>query len=472
MTNQLLAIDLGATSGRVIRGAVSPNSLEHEVVHRFPNGPERIGEGLYWDASGLFEEILRGMSMVSGEVLSVGVDSWAVDYGLLRGGELISQPHHYRDERNERGVVAVHSQLDHRALYARNGLQFLPFNTIYQLAAEDWSGGAGSAEDLLLIPDLVNFWLTGERATEITNASTTGLCDVASGHFDEELIAVSGAPRSLFAPIVEAGVHLGAISKDHAAQLGFSAPVVTVGSHDTASAVVATPMEHDESAYISCGTWGLVGVETPSAIVTNAAREANFTNERGVDGRIRFLHNVMGLWLLNESVTFWQERGMTDSVAELVAQAADYAGPVSVFDVNDPVFMPPGDMPRRIEQWCREHDVAVPESEVAMVSSIVESLAVAFAEAVAKAGELSGKTIRTINIVGGGSQNELLSQRLATLSGCEVVAGPVEATALGNLLVQARTAGLIHGDLESMRALVRTAFSPRVFQPEVGVGAA
>ena len=468
MTHQLIAIDLGATSGRVIRGVVGADTLEHEVVHRFPNGPTENNGGLFWDATELFDNILEGMSMVSGEVGSVGVDSWAVDYGLLRDGELMWQPHHYRDERNERGVERVHTRMSHEALYQRNGLQFLPFNTVYQLATEDWSNSASAADALLLIPDLVNFWLSGERATEITNASTTGLCDVRSGEFDDELIALSGAPRTLFAPIAQAGERIGQLSEKVSARVGFGAPVVAVGSHDTASAVVATPMEGDDSAYISCGTWGLVGVETSEPIVTEAAREANFTNERGVDGRIRFLHNVMGLWLLNESVAHWAKQGLDDSVAKWVEKAADYAGERVVFDVNDPMFMAPGDIPVRIAQWCDQHDVASPESEVAMVASIIESLATAFSDAVHTAARLSAKTVSTINVVGGGSQIELLNQRLADISGCRVVAGPVEATALGNLLVQARSAGLIHGDLDSLRSLVRRAFSPKVFSPQVG----
>lgn len=468
MTNQLIAIDLGATSGRVIRGVVGPHTLEHDVVHRFANGPTERDGGLFWDATGLFASILEGMSMVSGDVASVGVDSWAVDYGLLREGELLWQPHHYRDERNERGVEKVHAQMDHVALYGRNGLQFLPFNTVYQLAAEEWSDGASTADSLLLIPDLINYWLTGERATEITNASTTGLCDVRSGGFDDELIALSGAPRELFAPIAHAGDRIGDMTESIQATVGFSAPVVAVGSHDTASAVVATPLEGDESAYISCGTWGLVGVETSEPIVTEAARAANFTNERGVDGRIRFLHNVMGLWLLNESAAYWAQQGANQSVAEWVTKAAGFSGERVVFDVNDSTFMAPGDIPVRIAQWCEEHDVAAPESEVAMVASIIESLATAFSDAVHTAAELSGKRVSTINVVGGGSQIELLLQRLADVSGCEVVAGPVEGTALGNLLVQARSAGMVRGDLDTLRALVRRAFSPRVFSPQVG----
>jgi rhamnulokinase len=468
MTNQLIAIDLGATSGRVIRGVVGPHILEHEVVHRFANGPtERDGE-LFWDSTGLFARILEGMSMVSGEVASVGVDSWAVDYGLLRDGELLWQPHHYRDERNRRGVENVHAQMGHEALYRRNGLQFLPFNTVYQLATEEWSNGASTADSLLLIPDLINYWLTGERATEITNASTTGLCDVRSGEFDDELIALSGAPRELFAPIAHAGDRIGDMTESIQSTVGFSAPVVAVGSHDTASAIVATPLEGDESAYISCGTWGLVGVETAQPIVTEAARGANFTNERGVDGRIRFLHNVMGLWLLNESVAYWAQQGVNRPVAEWVKLAADYSGERAVFDVNDSMFMAPGDIPVRIAQWCEEHGVAAPESEVAMVASIVESLATAFSKAAHTAAELSGTKVSTINVVGGGSQIELLLQRLADVSGCRVVAGPVEATALGNLLVQARSAGMVRGDLDTLRALVRRAFSPRVFTPQVG----
>lgn len=464
----VVAVDLGATSGRVIAGRVEGGIVRHEVITRFPNGPVEHGDGLHWDVTGLYRHVKDGLSETSrlhDDVISIGVDSWAVDYGLLRKNELLHEPFHYRDARTAQGIEAVHAQMPFKELFRRNGLQFLPFNTVYQLAAEDWGGSSGTAESLLLIPDLVNYWLTGQSWMEETNASTTGLIDVETGLLSDEIIRLSGAPRDLFAPLIKPGDLVGEISQNVSTTLQISGAVVAVGSHDTASAVLATPLSSSESAYISCGTWGLVGLELESPILSDGARRANFTNERGVDGRIRFLHNVMGLWLLNESVRHWQERGDTRSVEELLAQAETYDGPISVFDVNDPVFMPPGDMPARISDWLSSHDQLVPPHEVAMVASIIESLARAFARAVAVAGELAGVEPQDISLVGGGSLNQLLCQRLADYSGVPVIAGPVEATALGNILVQARAAGLIEGNLEALRSVARASSSLRTFTP-------
>lgn len=469
MTDLLVAIDLGATSGRVIGGSVSATKIHHEVIHRFPNGPIERGSSLHWNATGLFEHILKGLEAVCSagdRIASIGVDSWAVDYGLLSGGELLDEPFHYRDSRTARGVESVHQQRPIEQLFASNGLQFMTINTIYQLAAEDWGGKAGSADSLLMIPDLINFWLTGAKGFELTNASTTGLLNARTLELDPALVALTGGHPALFPALHEPGHRVGSVRSEVATRIGCAADVVAVASHDTASAVVATPLRFAESAYISCGTWGLVGVEAERPILSDAARQANFTNEIGLDRRIRFLHNVMGLWLLNESVNHWNQAGGSHTIEDLVAKAGDYTGPLGVFDVNDPVFMPPGDMPSRIEQWLVGHDQPLPYGPVGMVASIVESLAIAFADAVRTAGELSGKAIAEINMVGGGSQNTLLCQKLADHAGIPVVAGPVEATALGNLLVQARSQGLVSGDLDSLRALVRSSFPLVTYSPQ------
>jgi len=469
MSSRVIAVDLGATSGRVIEGFVGPQRLEHSVAHRFPNGPVKDGVALRWNVTGLFREVLRGLRVVGSSnepILSVGVDSWAVDYGLLKDGVLLEEPRHYRDTRTNVSVKRVHQRADHEELFGINGLQFLPFNSIYQLASEDWSGQAGTADQLLLVPDLVNYWLTGHTAMELTNASTTGLLNVLSQQLDDGLIALTGASAELFAPLVAAGHRVGDLKKDIAEQVGFSAPVVAVGSHDTASAVVAAPLRDSASAYISLGTWGLAGVETSAPIVTPAARTANFTNEGGVDGRNRFLRNVMGLWLLNESVSWWASRGETRGLGELLRAAADVPAVQHIFDVDDPVFMAPGNIPERILSWGNERGYVFPSDPVAVVSLIVDSLAHALAATIRMAGELTGQEIREISVVGGGSQNELLNQRLADQSGVTVVAGPVEATALGNILVQAREAGLIHGDLDSLRALVRSCSDLATYTPQ------
>lgn len=466
----MAAIDLGATSGRVMLADIGPGRLELEQVARFANDPVQLWNGhrsaLHWDIPGLFREACAGLAEAgrrSERLVTVGVDSWAVDYGLLRDGALLSLPHHYRDTRSEAGVRAVHQKVDQAELYSRNGLQFLPFNTIYQLAAERRLDLADTA---LLIPDLIGYWLTGRARTERTNASTTGLLST-EGTWDHELGERLGLPTGLFPRLSEPGTELGPLLREVAEQLGLPAGtgVTTVASHDTASAVVAVPMEATEAAYISCGTWGLVGVELDRPVLTEAGRQANFTNEVGADGRIRYLHNVMGLWLLSETVRQYQREGYRADLSELLAQAAEVRPVFAVFDTADPRFLAPGDMPGRIREWYDEHGLQVPMTRPEVVRAIVESLAAAFADGVRRAAELSGTPVRTVHIVGGGSQNRLLCQLTADRAGLPVLAGPVEATALGNVLISARAHRLIDGDLAALRHVVATRFPPQQYVP-------
>lgn len=348
MTASVAAVDLGATSGRVMLAEVGADRLEMRSVARFANDPVTMWNGrrdaLHWDIAGLYRSVCEGLSAAAHQaqnLAGIGVDSWAVDYGLLRDGRLLATPHHYRDERTTRGVELVHAQIGADELYRRNGLQFLPFNTVYQLAAEKEGGLLELADTVLLVPDLVNYWLTGIRAAERTNVSTTGLLSL-QGDWDTDLMARLGFADSLFPALVEAGGVRGPLLPDVGKRLGLpaAAEVVSVGSHDTASAVAAIPMRSERSAYISCGTWGLVGVEVPSAVVSEEAREANFTNEVGTDGRIRFLHNVMGMWLLSETVRQFERDGQSVELAALLAQAADMPAPAAVFDTDDPRFLP------------------------------------------------------------------------------------------------------------------------------------
>ncbi|MCR2783430.1 MULTISPECIES: rhamnulokinase family protein [unclassified Microbacterium] len=463
------AVDLGATSGRVIVGHVGPDTLEATTVGRFPNDPVVTVDGLHWNLLGLYGAALTGLREAfrqAPDIASIGVDSWAVDYGLLRAGRLLGSPFHYRDTRTERGVAAVHERMPHAELYRRNGLQFLPFNTLYQLAAEP-AALLDFADTALLVPDLIGYWLTGQARAESTNASTTGLLRGGGSGWDDELIAALGLPRGILPELIAPGERLGALLPEVAASLGAASVGVTaVGSHDTASAVVAVPMRAESAAYISCGTWGLVGVEVESPVLTAEALDANFTNEGGVDGRVRLLHNVMGLWVLSEAVRGWEREGHRIDLPTLLDSAADVdAASVPVFDVDDPRFMPPGDMPARIDAWCAEHGVAAPRSRAEYTRSIVESLAQAFADTARLAGRIGGVDVQTIHIVGGGSLNRLLCQRTADRAGLEVLAGPVEATALGNLLVQARAAGLVSGSLESLRDLVARTHAPTRYTP-------
>lgn len=469
------AVDLGATSGRVVLGRIDDGRVHIEEVARFPNGPIALPDGLHWDVVGLYRGILDGLREAARrapELASIGVDSWAVDYGLLRGGRLLGLPYHYRDERTAAAVDRVHAIQDHDELYRRNGLQFLPFNTVYQLDAERDGGLLGLADTVALIPDLIASWLTGEVVAERTNASTTGLLDVRTGRWDLDLAERIGVAPSLLPRLVSPGERIGGLLPAVAADLGLDGgaagrlgvAVTAVGSHDTASAVVAVPAEHADVAYISCGTWGLVGVELDAPVLSDAARVANFTNEGGVDGRVRFLHNVMGLWLLSESVRQWRRSDPAVDVVDLLA-AAEHEPVGPVFDPNDPRFLAPGDMPERIRSWFAERGLPAPTTPAAVVRSIVESLAQAFAETVRTAAELSGRRVSTIHIVGGGSLNRLLCQRTADRSGMAVVAGPVEATAIGNVLVQARAIGLVDGTLEQLRSIVARSVELTRFEP-------
>lgn len=477
-SGSVAAIDLGATSGRVMLGHVGHNELHLRQVARFANNPVRTIDGLHWNVLELYRNAVAGLASALRDepgIVSIGVDSWAVDYALMRGSRMLGNPFHYRDERSAAGVTVAHSVVDPAQLYAANGLQFLPFNTLYQLTAERLGSGLDGADTMLLIPDLLNYWLTGTQAAERTNASTTGLLRVgataagAAGQWDDDLVKRLDLPRNIFPTLIDAGSTVGTLLPAVAFEIGARRPldVVAVGSHDTASAVVAIPMQSENSAYISCGTWGLVGLELEHPVLTEASRAANFTNEGGVDGRVRFLHNVMGLWLLSESVRSWERGGETISLPDVLAAAAAVTTPVAVFDADDPRFLAPGDMPSRIADYCVEHALPVPQSRAEFVRSIIESLADAFASAVRTAAELAGRPVDVVHIVGGGSQNELLCQLTADHLGMPVLAGPVEATAIGNVLVQARAQGLVTGDLESMRALVARTFAPVRYQPRV-----
>ncbi len=433
----MAAADLGAASGRVMAGTVGTDELTIEECHRFPNRPVRAAGTLYWDILFLYQEVLDGLR-AAGPVDGIGIDSWAVDYGLLdAAGALLGNPVHYRDMRTD-GAAANLERLGPQRLYATTGLQFLPFNTIHQLAVEPRHALAST---LLLVPDLLTYWLTGVLGAEVTNASTTQLLDVRTRTWSTELMAEVGVSPALFPALREPGSVVGPAPDGTA--------VIAVGSHDTASAVVGVPAAHERFAYISCGTWSLVGVELDHPVLTEASRAANFTNELGVDGTVRYLRNVMGLWLLQECVREWGA-----DTEELLAEAARLPKG-AVIDPDDPVFLPPGDMPARIVDACRRAGQPVPAGRAAIVRCVVDSLAAAHQRTIEAAQELSGRAVDVVHVVGGGARNTLLCQLTADACGLPVLAGPVEATALGNVLVQARALGAVDGDLAELRALVR-----------------
>ncbi|WP_113717620.1 rhamnulokinase [Arthrobacter dokdonensis] len=482
-----VAIDIGASSGRVMLGRVNTDTgAVLETVHRFPNGVQEIDGALRWDFGALFAEVLTGLSAAAvaaalraERIASIGIDTWAVDYGLVdAAGALVAQPHSYRDGRSNAAVARVHQALGPERLYATTGLQFLPFNTIYQLASEASLAGLQA----LLIPDLIAFRLTGARRTEATNASTTGLFDAVAGEWATEFFTVLGLPAGLFPPLIQPGETVGTLLPAVAAATGLPGEtrVVAVGSHDTASAVAAVPAAGRNFAYVSSGTWSLVGVELTHPVLTEASRAANFTNERSVDGTIRYLRNTGGLWLLSESMRTWtQERRDTPAagspapaarrpgpaLAELLAAAAAEPAGGPLIDVDAEAFIAPGNMPARILAAANAAAAALENRPAAVVRCVLDSLAAAYARTVHDASALSGQAVDVIHIVGGGSQNTLLCQLTADATGKKVIAGPVEATALGNVLIQARAAGTVTGGPDSLRGLVAAGTRLKAYEP-------
>ncbi len=465
MSAGYLAVDLGAESGRVVLGRFDGGRISLDEVHRFPNVAARLPDGLHWDILRIFCEIKDGLAKAAREtrIEGVGVDSWAVDFGLLDGeGALLSNPYHHRDPRTEGMMEEAFGLVPKEDIYGTTGIQFLPINTIYQLLAMRGSPLIGIAETLLLIPDLINYWLTGEKVCEYTNATTTQLLDL-EGAWSRDLLERLDLPSSLLASVVPPATELGLMLPEVAEEVGAEPPVFAVASHDTASAVVGVPAQGNDFAYISSGTWSLVGVETPEPVVTQEAMEANFTNEGGFGDRTRFLKNVMGLWLLQECRRQWAREGREYSYEEL-ARLAEDAPSGSLVDPDHPVFLAPGDMPSRIRRFCEETGQSSPEEPAAVARCVFESLVLKYRYAIEQAQSLTGRTIGTVNVVGGGSQNALLCQLTADAAGLPVVAGPVEATAAGNVMVQAFAQGRV-GSLEDIREVVRDSFEASAYEP-------
>ncbi|WP_326696008.1 FGGY-family carbohydrate kinase [Streptomyces sp. NBC_01754] len=465
------AADLGATSGRVILGRLEPGRLDLTEAHRFPNTPVRLPDGLRWDVLALFQGVVDGLRAASrvtgGQLTSIGVDSWAVDYGLLDAdGALLGSPYHYRDGRTDTAAESLWPKIGPEELYRITGLQHLPFNTVFQLASAVGSSQLRAARTLLLIPDLLTHWLTGSLGTEETNASTTGLFDARTGTWSGDVLKALSLDPGLLPPLRSPGDPAGTLLPHVAEFTGLSpaTPVTTVASHDTASAVVAVPATEPHFAYISCGTWSLAGLELDAPVISEASRQANFTNERGIDGTVRFLRNIMGMWLLEECRRTWRARGMPTDLPTLLDEAARAEPFACVIDPDAPEFLAPGDMPRRIEAYCRRAGRPAPEGQGPTVRCVLESLALAHRRTLRRAAQLADREISHVHLVGGGSRNELLCRLTADATGLPVIAGPTEATALGNILVQARAAHQV-GDLASMRQLVSGTQELRHYSP-------
>ncbi|MFI1022225.1 rhamnulokinase family protein [Streptomyces olivaceus] len=462
------AVDLGASSGRVMVGRVGPGRLELTEAHRFTNRPVRTPEGLRWDILSLYAGVLDGLR-AAGRVDSVGVDSWAVDYGLLDAdGALLGNPVHYRDPRTEGVAEKVWDTLPAQELYAATGLQYAPFNTLYQLVAARGTAQLAAARRLLLVPDLLTHWLTGEQGTELTNASTTQLIDPRTRDWSREVADRLGIDLGLFPPLRRPGDPAGLLRPEVLQETGLTGPVpvTAVGSHDTASAVAAVPASGERFAYICTGTWSLAGLELTSPVLTEESRAANFTNELGLDGTVRYLRNIMGLWLLQECLRAWGDPDLDG----LLARAAGIPPLRSVVDAGDPAFLAPGRMPERIAEACRASGQPVPGTPAEVTRCILDSLALAHRRAVLDAQRLAGQPVDVVHVVGGGTRNALLCRLTADACGLPVVAGPAEAAALGNVLVQARTDGLV-GDLAGMRGLLARTQPLTRYEPRGGTDA-
>jgi rhamnulokinase len=473
MSRTLVAVDLGAQSGRVAVGRFDGRRLAVEEVHRFPNVPVRLGATLHWDVLRLYAEVLDGLRLAAREnnFDSIAVDSWGVDFGLLdRAGRLVQAPVHYRDARRAQAVAPLLERVSARELYERTGIQLMPINTIFELAAmaAEPDPVLEIAELLQLVPDLFHHWLCGSRTTELTNATTTQCRDVRTGGWATDLLELAGAPADLLPDTVAPGTPLGPMLQDTAAEVGVrSAAVVAGATHDTAAAVVAVPLRGDGSAFLSVGTWSLVGIESAEPVVTDASFEANLTNEGGVAGTWRVLRNVTGLWLLHECRRVWSRAGREYDDPELGALAASAPALRSLVDPNDPVFAEPGDMPAKIAEYCAQTGQESPADDGAVVRCILESLALKHAETVDLIGRVTGRQLDELHIVGGGANNELLCAWTAEAADRRVVAGPAEATVIGNLLVQAIALGEI-SSLAEAREVVRSSFSPLSYEPGGG----
>ena len=460
------AVDLGATSGRVTRGEIVDGRFVLNEVHRFAHEPLDAGAGgLLWQWDEIVNQVKIGLkkAMDLGPLDSAGIDSWAVDYGFLTSDDqLIGSVHCYRDSRTDGVLESVTAQVGRERIYSTTGIQFLFFNTIYQLVSAIGTPEYVSAAKFLLLPDLLNNHLVGSSTSEITNASTTQLLDATSRQWDFDLIEELNLRTDIFPELHEAGEVLGKIA-GHGSIDGL--PIVAVASHDTASAIAGIPLRIDgKSAYISSGTWSLIGVEVASPITTSLALAENVTNELGYGGTVRLLKNVTGFWLLEECRRNWRLNGREFSPEKLIELANEIEIGKYLIDPDDPRFAAPGEMPQRIASFCKEKNLSVPETPGEYARCIYDSLALAYARTIRKISLVSGNQIETIHVVGGGSANDLLNQLTADATGCEVLAGPVEATVMGNLAVQAIAVGAV-SDLVQARELIGRSITLKRFEP-------
>lgn len=446
-----LAVDLGAESGRVMAGELHEGRLVLEEIHRFLNTPIHVGESLYWDAPHLFHEIKYGLHEGKrSQVDGIGIDAWGIDFAMLtEDGRLVENPRHYRDPRTKGAMRQAFEVVPREEIFEATGVQFMEMNSLYQLLRSELD----SAYQLLFMPDLFNYWLTGVRATEPTIASTSQFYSSVTHDWARRLLRRLDLSSDYLPQVVETGSVLGDLQG-----LGFDTQVFSVAGHDTASAVAAVPAEGDGWAYISSGTWSLMGVEIDKPVINQQCLDLNFTNEVGVGGRIRLLKNITGMWIIQECRRQWSAERSTFTYHDLVEMAAHARPLIAALDVDQ--FMAPGYMPQRIREWCLQSAQGVPSSPGEIARVVFEGLALRYRIVKENLESLTGKPITRIHIVGGGCQNELLNQLTADACNATVIAGPCEATAIGNVLVQCSGS-----DLDSIRRIVRASFPLKVFEP-------
>ena len=469
MATHYLACDLGAESGRLMLGTLDSGKISLEELHRFPNVPVRINGALHWNLDALFAELVTGLRKAGDRKLpisSLSADSWGVDYILYDSqGKMMPPVWHYRDARTARGVENAKARVDWPTIYEETGIQFMALNTIYQLAAEPRKRLAETRR-LLLIGDAFNYYCCGVAKNEISLASTTQLYNPRTQCWSKKLLGALGLREEIFGPVVASGTRLGNLKPELAAKAGLpQIEVIASCSHDTGSAVAAVPASGEDWAYLSSGTWSLMGVEWPHPVITDLGRSLNFTNEIGFGGTVRLLKNIIGLWLIQECRRDWARSGKEYVYATLEELAAQSKPFVSLINPSDQRFVSPDGMPARIATFCRETDQPAPDSLGAFVRCALESLALFYRIVLRQLEKLTGKKIERLHVVGGGSRNMLLNQFTANALQIPVIAGPGECTALGNVLVQAIALGHVPS-LAAAREVVRNSFEVKTLQPQ------
>ena len=473
---KLLAIDLGAESGRAILGQFDGERIALSEVHRFPNTPVPLPDGLHWDVLNLWSEIRTGLALANkehnGPLAGMGLDTWGVDFGLLdRSGALLGNPFHYRDGRTDGMVEAACKRVPREEIFAQTGIQFLQLNTLFQLYAMVMQNAPqlALAETFLTIPDLLNYWLTGRKVCEFSNATTTQCYDTRRGTWAKPMLERLGIPTHIFPEVIQPGTVLGELRAEVAAEAGIgSIPVIAPACHDTGSAVAAVPARGGNFAWISSGTWSIMGVEAREAVVNDLTLACSLTNEGGVNNTYRLSKNIMGLWLVQESRRTWTRQGQSMSYTELTDLAAAAQPLKAVIDPDHNDFLKPGDMPARIKAYCQRSGQAVPETTGEVVRTALEGVALKYRWVLERLERLQGKRLDTIHIVGGGTQNRLLSQFTADCTGRPVITGPIEATAAGNLLMQLVALGQL-ASVDEAREVVRRSFDVEHFEPNSAV---